>query len=566
MKSSIRTISGLPTIRSIAAMLLTPVALLTIVAASFAVAPASASAQSTPRAAATAPCKASVTSGTGVVFSSFIIGVSAGTTKITLDCNLSVNPGIAVEASLLSGVPTMGVSLTGGVDTGALGTFAPSATDTGCPAGTAGSCTLSVFTVPASFTATDSNAVCAPSQAQVNAGLFGCALVVATAAQAQIPGAEYLMTYAGEPTPLAPTITPTVTTGPAGSTITVSDAAASPAHWWGNGLASSQATVLGAAAPIAPSTCGTGGGYGNVPSPFLAVNFFAGGKAPAIPASASGLSISNNCYDGKTLYAPALSGTITAPASLTTGTTYTAYVCELNLTPITSNDPAAATNCGPLPAGESWVDASFNFTAATGTPQSALSVTSTTGTQGTPLTLVTSGGSGTGAVTFAALDGTATGCSVTSGALSATTGGTCVVTATKAADTTYLAASSTPITVALAPLPAPKIITNHATLAGTAKTLAISVTCGPAACSGSLSASVKVKLPVKGKLKLETLKLGSKRFSLAANVTKSVSISLSAAARSYLKANPKHPTLSATVSITGVKGVSSVTKRVSLLK
>ncbi|MGA9077488.1 MAG: carboxypeptidase regulatory-like domain-containing protein [Acidimicrobiales bacterium] len=83
--------------------------------------------------------------------------------------------------------------------------------------------------------------------------------------------------------------------------------------------------------------------------------------------------------------------------------------------------------------------------------QATLTVTSTSGTWGTPLTLTTSGGSGSGAVTYA-LDagGTASGCDIDTVAwtLSATSAGTCVVTATKAADANYNVTSSaaTPVT------------------------------------------------------------------------------------------------------------------------
>jgi hypothetical protein len=76
-------------------------------------------------------------------------------------------------------------------------------------------------------------------------------------------------------------------------------------------------------------------------------------------------------------------------------------------------------------------------------PQSALTLTSLKGTAKTPLTLVTSGGSGTGAISFTAVNGTARGCAVTEDSLTATSAGTCVVTATKAADLTYLSVSST---------------------------------------------------------------------------------------------------------------------------
>jgi hypothetical protein len=82
--------------------------------------------------------------------------------------------------------------------------------------------------------------------------------------------------------------------------------------------------------------------------------------------------------------------------------------------------------------------------------QSALTLTTTSGVVGTALSLVTSGGSGTGAVSFTVTNGTATGCTITSGALSASSSGTCLVTATKAADATYTAVNSVATTVTMA--------------------------------------------------------------------------------------------------------------------
>lgn len=75
--------------------------------------------------------------------------------------------------------------------------------------------------------------------------------------------------------------------------------------------------------------------------------------------------------------------------------------------------------------------------------QATLTVSTVNATLNTPFTLATTGGSGTGAVTYTIADGTATGCALDgSGKLISTTAGTCTVTATKAADTNYLVASS----------------------------------------------------------------------------------------------------------------------------
>ncbi|MBK8459178.1 MAG: hypothetical protein IPL43_02295 [Micropruina sp.] len=84
--------------------------------------------------------------------------------------------------------------------------------------------------------------------------------------------------------------------------------------------------------------------------------------------------------------------------------------------------------------------------------QEPLVVTSTSGTFAQPLELTTSGGSGTGATTFEAANGTAAGCAVSPAEpylLSSTSAGTCLVTATKAADADFRQAFSPPTTVTI---------------------------------------------------------------------------------------------------------------------
>lgn len=518
-----------------------------------------------------APCNVTITKGTGQVVGSYILGVTAGSTVINFDCNASSGAGVAAEASLLAGVGAKGVTQASEADISAIGQFTQSATDTGCPTGTAGSCVSATFPVPANFSAADHAATCPPTPAAVNSGLFGCAIAIATTQLQPLAGAEYLVTYANQPaTPNSPTVVPTVTAGPPSSTITVSDAAANTGFWWANGISLSQTTSLGLAPVAAPASCGSGAGYGNVPSPFLAVNWFAAGSSSAIAGSAAGVSISDTCFDGTTLYAPTLSGTIPVPSTLTNGTSYTVYLCEANLTPFASNDPNASTDCGtPLPGTFGWIDASFSFSAAAGTPQAALSVTSTSGTLGTPLTLASSGGSGSGAVSFAVVNGTATGCAVTGGALSASSAGTCVVTASKASDSTYLAVNSTPTTVTLAPLPVESLVTTKVKLARTAKTLGVKISCAGAACAGTLSASVHVVLHVRkaGEKPSVTYNFGPAGYSVAAGATSTVTLHLTRSFEKFLEGNPDRPVLQASITVTDNLGKKKVTLgRVSLLK
>jgi hypothetical protein len=98
-------------------------------------------------------------------------------------------------------------------------------------------------------------------------------------------------------------------------------------------------------------------------------------------------------------------------------------------------------------------DPVFVVAEATLASQAALTLTTLQGTVGKPLALATSGGSGTGEVTFTVTNGSATGCVVSGSSLNSTTAGTCVVTATKTADSTYLVVSALASTVSLS-LPA----------------------------------------------------------------------------------------------------------------
>jgi hypothetical protein len=79
--------------------------------------------------------------------------------------------------------------------------------------------------------------------------------------------------------------------------------------------------------------------------------------------------------------------------------------------------------------------------------QAALSLVDTTLTLGSTLTLSTSGGSGSGLVSYVVSSAGSAGCSLSGAVLSVTSSGTCTVTASKAADATYAAASSGAVTI-----------------------------------------------------------------------------------------------------------------------
>jgi hypothetical protein len=95
-------------------------------------------------------------------------------------------------------------------------------------------------------------------------------------------------------------------------------------------------------------------------------------------------------------------------------------------------------------------------TTSVGTPQPAISISTKTGYLDAALALGISGGAGAGAVTYTVTNGTATGCTISGSSLKATTAGTCLVTATKAAASPYAAALSAATTVTISS--APKIL------------------------------------------------------------------------------------------------------------
>jgi len=95
-------------------------------------------------------------------------------------------------------------------------------------------------------------------------------------------------------------------------------------------------------------------------------------------------------------------------------------------------------------------DPVFIVTAVAKSAQSPLQVNSATAPVSHSVKLSTIGGSGSGVVTYSVTDGTAKGCTLTSSSpitLSATTFGTCTVSAIKAADSDYGAVSSLAATV-----------------------------------------------------------------------------------------------------------------------
>jgi hypothetical protein len=166
------------------------------------------------------------------------------------------------------------------------------------------------YTLPTSFTATDPNAVCPVTQAQVNAGLIGCAVAVAQLSP-QINYGDAIVQYTGQPEPQAPSLhlSPSATPAVPGTQVNVSGT-----NWWGDT-------------------------FDNVPVPASGITI---GGVQAGSSSASVAAATYPAVDG-TLTAPALSGSFVVPCGVPSGT-QTVDVTEPN----GSGYPGAVTGTGTL--------------------------------------------------------------------------------------------------------------------------------------------------------------------------------------------------------------------------
>ncbi|HEX7994957.1 MAG TPA: hypothetical protein VF506_13630 [Streptosporangiaceae bacterium] len=261
---------------------------------------------------ATAPNSANVT------------GVTPGST-ITIDCAAGALPASSIlviaEASGLAGIISPSSANLNEVDLGAI-RIVVSGTDGSLHA---------TFTVPASFAAADSNAVCPPTQAQINIGLT-CDLVTVSLATLQ-PLNEAMIAYAGQGTPNAPTLQGTFTVKRGTKTVTASDVAgacptpptAASHCWWG-------APVTGAPNPTS---------FGGIPAVEARVSKLvtAGdlNVSAAVYCAAGATASACAGLPTGTLVPPALSGTVTTTLGLTPFT-----VNEPNTTPYQGNGELSA--------------------------------------------------------------------------------------------------------------------------------------------------------------------------------------------------------------------------------
>ncbi len=187
-------------------------------------------------------------------------------------------------------------------------------------------------------------------------------------------------------------------------------------------------------------------------------------------AAASQVQKSIKVYSSNTIYAS------TPPAAATINQTYTPSASATSGDKVSITLNSAATGCALSDGkvtfnGNGVCVVEFNdpgngafaaapeikqyITVGSGNPktQGAITITTTSTTYGHALTLASTGGSGNGAVSYSVTSAGTAGCAINGDVLTSARAGTCVVTANKASDGTYAAASSLATTVTVAAQP-----------------------------------------------------------------------------------------------------------------
>lgn len=234
----------------------------------------------------------SLSAATGLVPNTSATSTPTPGSTVAVSCTglpTSVTSFLLAESSPLAGIVDPATDNTAFADTGALGS---------CAGPGDGTCS-GTFVVPASFTSSDTNGLCPPSQAQVNAGLVTCALAVV---DGTTPVNTGLLFYSGQPTPAAPTAS-MAPAGEPGESFAVTGSG-----WWGGG-------VLGA-----PNATTGVPGFTTLVGTATAVNTLS--ATPPVYC-ATGFSATGPCagHTVGTLLPPVFSGTITIPSTAPPGAT-----------------------------------------------------------------------------------------------------------------------------------------------------------------------------------------------------------------------------------------------------
>jgi hypothetical protein len=134
------------------------------------------------------------------------------------------------------------------------------------------------------------------------------------------------------------------------------------------------------------------------------------------------------------------------------------------------------------------------------------------------------------------------------------------VVATKAADSTYLAVSSSSTTVTLTGTPKERLVTRAALLGNNARLLSIRISCANAVCNGT------IRVTTTGRRVHSVITLGSAAYHVGRGSSKSVVIRLTTASRIFLAGNPGRPLIGSVYVTDNLGKKHTYIGRVSLLK
>ena len=375
-----------------------------------------------------------------------IINVVPGTTTLAIVCS-GLNPSqtlLPAFASPLAGVLT---------------NFSISAATALLPAGFPSSVTSDASgnlsttkTVPTQTVASDPDATCPPSQDQVNRGLLFCAFAIADINSTNYSNA--LLQYPGQPTPAIPSLGLAPTTGPSGTSVTVSGNG-----WWGGGITGG---------PIPASAISVGGTVASVST--------VSEVAPVYTI--------NGTLNGGTLTGGNLTGAFTVPAGAPGGL-QTVAVDQVNPGGFPGNGPGNT------------VEGTASFT-VTVPPPTVTSVVPNTGSTagGTAVVITGTNLSGASAVSFggnAATSFTPVNATTVNATAPAGAAGTVDVTVTTPGGTsvtnvgdhfTYVTPPPTPVVTGVAPSSGPTTAGTAVVITGTGLTGATAVSFGGTAATG----------------------------------------------------------------------------------
>jgi IPT/TIG domain len=242
----------------------------------------------------------------------------------------------------------------------------------------------SKFKTPTSFSATDPNAKCPPTAAQINAGLTGCAVAVAT-----LSGTNYgdaILDYASQPAPATPSLALGSASAKAGAEVTVTNGTG-PGDFWGNVFNDTTLTT-------SDITIGTTA---------------AGSTDATVSAGSYKITTKGSKTTYGPLVVPAISGEFVVPCGITG--THTVTVTEPNQSLIAGTIAGTATldvlpgtnptvtgispTRGPSGGGTAVTITGCNFTGATSVSFGTKAAASFTVNSDTSITAVSPPGSGT---------------------------------------------------------------------------------------------------------------------------------------------------------------------------